>query len=154
MVTAMGISHTLAPGRFEIVCDIGCTYRPWNPLYRPKLFNLSTIDIWGHIILHYGAVPCIVGCWASYLVATNRTPIELSPLPISNCVNLKVSRHCQISPNTVTITPIEKHCYRNRNLNPESPQGTSGVAQVIDAKPELRSVEDIMTFSMTAASAE
>jgi hypothetical protein len=28
MVTAMGISHTLAPGRFEIVCDIGCTYRP------------------------------------------------------------------------------------------------------------------------------
>lgn len=70
---------------------------------RPGFLNLSTIDLWGWIILYCGRDGlCIVGCLPVSLLSTH--PLDASNnLPV---VTVKaVSTHCQMSPWRGQITP-------------------------------------------------
>lgn len=79
-----------------------------NDLLRTRFLNLSTIDMWGQVVLYLGgggAVLCCVGYPAAFIAsAMVSTPIP----PI-----ITVSRHCQVSLGGVErgeTTLVENHC--------------------------------------------
>lgn len=60
--------------------------------YKTRFPNLSTNNIWGEIILCYGVILCIVGCWEISTVSTYYYML-VTPYPH---VTKIISRHCQM----------------------------------------------------------
>lgn len=83
-----------AGSRRRVHFPVLASFSPW-PMLRTGFLNLCSVDIWGCIVLGYGALLSLVRCLAASLVSTHwMTVLTLRPVEIPN----SVSSYCKMSP--------------------------------------------------------